>query len=318
MIRLKKILVPTDLSENAAMAYQPAQQIASYFGATVDFIHVIPTSHYFSEKMETIDLPLNRAKYLYSRIHQQSSSELNELMDNFLDDKSKGDVIVKVAPKPEKMVLEHATRMGYDMIIMGEKGQQDSNFFRGSITERVMRFAEIPVLVTNTSNFNNVKNILTPTDGSKASLEIMLPAISLALAFDASITMLYVVALQWGPVRGSLQSSADKMVRNNILALLKDLFEHSDDNIELQKGEGFESQIIYKHGTTKLILNLKAIVEEGISKTDSIVKYAAKHADLIAMTTHGRSGMAHFFIGSITEMVSRRTGIPTLTLKTDF
>ena len=56
-----------------------------------------------------------------------------------------------------------------------------------------------------------------------------------------------------------------------------------------------------------------AIVEGLVAK--EIVKYADDHAmDLIVMGTHGRRGVAHFFLGSVAEHVVRTARCPVLTV----
>lgn len=51
---------------------------------------------------------------------------------------------------------------------------------------------------------------------------------------------------------------------------------------------------------------------------DEIVKFATENAvDLIAMGTHGRTGLAHMLIGSVTERVVRMSKCPVLTIRTE-
>ncbi len=46
------------------------------------------------------------------------------------------------------------------------------------------------------------------------------------------------------------------------------------------------------------------------------VKYARKmHADLIVISTHGRTGISHLFLGSVAEKVARLSPVPVLTVK---
>lgn len=40
-------------------------------------------------------------------------------------------------------------------------------------------------------------------------------------------------------------------------------------------------------------------------------------ADLIVMATHGRTGISHFFVGSVAERVVRESGCPVLTIRPD-
>jgi nucleotide-binding universal stress UspA family protein len=48
----------------------------------------------------------------------------------------------------------------------------------------------------------------------------------------------------------------------------------------------------------------------------TIVEYAAdQHVDLIVMGTHGRTGLAHLFMGSVAEHVVRKAPCPVLTVR---
>jgi nucleotide-binding universal stress UspA family protein len=61
-------------------------------------------------------------------------------------------------------------------------------------------------------------------------------------------------------------------------------------------------------------LNSRAVTVEG-GAADAILSYAEKNnVDLIVMSTHGRSGLSHFFFGSVAEKVSRHSRVPVLLL----
>ncbi|HSR56541.1 MAG TPA: universal stress protein [Candidatus Binataceae bacterium] len=49
-----------------------------------------------------------------------------------------------------------------------------------------------------------------------------------------------------------------------------------------------------------------------------IMVAAAEHqADLIVMATHGRTGLSHFFLGSVAERVVRESTVPVLTVRAE-
>ena len=51
---------------------------------------------------------------------------------------------------------------------------------------------------------------------------------------------------------------------------------------------------------------------------DEIVKFATENgADLIAMGTHGRTGLAHMLVGSVAERVVRTSKVPVLTIRAE-
>jgi nucleotide-binding universal stress UspA family protein len=58
--------------------------------------------------------------------------------------------------------------------------------------------------------------------------------------------------------------------------------------------------------------NARAVIMEG-SPADSIVDYAQKNGiDLIVMSTHGRSGVTRFALGSVTDKVIRSVSVPVM------
>jgi nucleotide-binding universal stress UspA family protein len=61
-------------------------------------------------------------------------------------------------------------------------------------------------------------------------------------------------------------------------------------------------------GTTKV----RQEVEIGTPYRRIVDKAAAEGADIIVMSTHGRTGLAHMLIGSVTERVLRRASCPVL------
>jgi len=49
---------------------------------------------------------------------------------------------------------------------------------------------------------------------------------------------------------------------------------------------------------------------------DAIVRFAQERAvELIVMATHGRTGLSHFFLGSVAEQVVRQASCPVLTVR---
>lgn len=321
MFTIKKILVPTDFSENASIAYHPAQQIASRYGATIDFIHIIPTLHYFNESMVDLGVPLSMEQDVYPQIRKQASAKIEKLMDENINDENKGDGIVQIAPRPSRAISDHAQKGNYDLIVMAANGQHESDLLRGSITEKVIRYAGIPVLSTDQSTLDGIKNILVPTDGSQTSLRALPLAISIALTFDAGIILFHVLELH-----GSLTENAWKdpskteteNIRDVIYEALDEFFAHSWDKVELRKGEGFEGQLVYIEGASNAAINFKTVIEKGVSAHYAITNYAGEYADMVVMATHGRSGLAHLFLGSTAEKVAQHSVRPVVTVKPDF
>src|SRR5690606_8925365 len=96
----------------------------------------------------------------------------------------------------------------YDLIIMSSKGEHASEFLHGSITEKVVRHSETPVLVLDNHLYHDkIKTVVVPTDLSQFSLEAIPTAFELAHKFNAGIKLLYVMemhstGMEFTPVNG--------------------------------------------------------------------------------------------------------------------
>lgn len=61
--------------------------------------------------------------------------------------------------------------------------------------------------------------------------------------------------------------------------------------------------------------HVKCIVRRGDPATEIVRLAESEKADLILMATHGRTGLAHIFLGSVAEKVVRTSHVPVLTVK---
>ncbi|MCW9707294.1 universal stress protein [Fodinibius salsisoli] len=321
MFTIKKILVPTDFSDHSINAYNAAHQLSRRFGATVDVIHIIQTLHYFNKSIAKLSVPLEMNEDMYPQLKKQASHKLKRLMNDYLKPENKGKDIVQIAPGPARAIAKRAEEGGYDLILMATFGAHASNFLIGSIAEKVIRYSKIPVLTTGESNLDSVENILLPTDGSQISLRALPMAISLADTLNATISLFHVQEL-YGTAAEVIHMdpahSVEENIRDIIYTGIREFLTHSWDAIELQRGEHFESQFIYFEEGIKKTIDVTLVVDRGISAHQVIEKYAAENADMVVMASHGRSGLAHVFLGSTTENVARHVTLPVITVKPDF
>ncbi|MDD4923730.1 MAG: universal stress protein [Dehalococcoidales bacterium] len=142
------------------------------------------------------------------------------------------------------------------------------------------------------------KKILVPLDGSKTAEEVLPHAKALAYSEGAEIIILNVVANPAVEFAFSDPGIAAETIAEEEAAGKKYMFE-----IESQlKSEGFK---------------VSAILAEG-SAANVILKMAEQNkVDVIAMSTHGRTGPAHWFIGSVAERVVRNSKIPVVLIRSN-
>jgi nucleotide-binding universal stress UspA family protein len=142
VIKLKKVLVPTDFSESARHALTYGISFAREYGAELVVLHVVEnlTVGYASDLF-----PVPMAE-VFQEISGYAKAELTKLGAVARD--KKVEVVEQVVQgKPSAEIIRFARETEVDMIVLGThgKGMLDQALF-GSTTERVVRRAPCPVL----------------------------------------------------------------------------------------------------------------------------------------------------------------------------
>ncbi len=138
---MKKILVPTDFSEQATIALRAATNIARKSGAEIILLHIIDLPQ---ETMDMIKPGYDLPEIMFFKEHAEAkltqtslSEELNGLNVS---------QILKLG-RTFNEVTDVAKANNIDLIVMGSHGASGfKELFIGSNTEKVIRTSEIPVL----------------------------------------------------------------------------------------------------------------------------------------------------------------------------
>jgi len=149
------------------------------------------------------------------------------------------------------------------------------------------------------------RTILVPLDGSRLAEAVLPYALSVAEAFGSRLILLQVVPAPRSvavtdPI-AQLAVAADTPAVEEELALEEEkartYLEWTADPL---RGRGVEVECVTLRGIP----------------AEAIVDYALNHeVDLIALSTHGRSGLGRLVFGSVAEKVIRETGKPMLLIK---
>ena len=143
------------------------------------------------------------------------------------------------------------------------------------------------------------KKILVPLDGSALAEKAIPHATALAKGTGAEVTLTTVVQLTLG-VAGAKLEAMPEYAAERRAALTGEAM------IYLQK--------VQKNLTDQGVLAKSVTLEGDIAS--EIINYAEKNDfDLIAMATHGRSGIKRFVLGSVAEKVIRSAGKPVLLIR---
>jgi nucleotide-binding universal stress UspA family protein len=141
----------------------------------------------------------------------------------------------------------------------------------------------------------NLKNILCPIDHSDCSKEALKYAVSFAMKDEAKLYLLHVIDIR------SFDESLDTMTRQM----------PDDETIKQLKTKLFECV----PEEIRNDMQVEALVVQGIPFAEIISIAKKNKVDMIVMGTHGRTGLAHIMIGSVSEKVVRKAHCPVLTVR---
>lgn len=313
MAAIKKILVPTDFSENASSVYSFVQRMAKNYDAQVDFIHVLSRRRYaLAEKNEENIETLRRL------LNEKLTSEINE----YIVPENRGEAIVVSQKRPAKAIADIGVEGGYDVVVTAARGRHESLFNKGSVAEKLIRLSAVPVLSVNKGFDPDINTILVPTDGSKVSMEALPWAVLIAAQNNAVIEMIGVAkydGMMLRAVDDSFSVHSAEEIKKRVFKRLKDFVNDSRNNLKFVGEPSYEDHVpveLVNHLNVSVELSL--VVVKGSSAHSAIVERANDKAEVVIMATHGRGGMASLFLGSTTEKVIRSLRLPVMTVRPKF
>lgn len=129
-----KILLPTDFSPSANAALQLARR--QFPDANRYLLHVLDPSRIASELRSTV-----------SSREERKAMEAN-VMEQLTDLSEPGEECIVSVGAPVDTILEQANLVEADLIVMGTHGRTGlAHFLNGSVAERIVRYADRPVLI---------------------------------------------------------------------------------------------------------------------------------------------------------------------------
>lgn len=140
----------------------------------------------------------------------------------------------------------------------------------------------------------DIKTILVPLDGSAVAEAALKPAVDLARQAGATLVLLRAAAAHTGPMGDIVDAQVEVMreAEEYLAAARARVLSAGAAGVEVSAWYGPPAE---------------AIVEAA----------RHRHADLIVMASHGRSGVARLVLGSVAESVLRATAVPILLIRAD-
>jgi nucleotide-binding universal stress UspA family protein len=313
----QRILVPLDGSERAEQAIPVAVDIARANHGSVILLRVTPRPnelYLLSVEASESTEELMAAKRDEIK-HYLTQLTVSDALDGV------GTVTKVVDGTPAEAILSEARSQGADLIVMCSHGYTGfKRWALGSITQKVAWHSTIPVLVLRersqrrtplSQDVRHPIRAMVALDGTPFTETVMLPAAQLVAAWSA-------------PARGELHlthlvkhpDEKDAMAYKR-LGIANELRQASLYNADHYL-QALKERLVDEMPAS-LAVDITWSVEECHDVAESLLKIAqgegvSTHTpcDLIALTTHGGSGLYRWMKGSVAERVLNSTTMPLL------
>ena len=294
MWEMKRILCPIDFSEFSVKAFDYAQSLARHYDARLLLQHVVQPLFY--NPNYSVASPV-----MFDQIQQGLRADSEKRLDDFV----KAHIISGVQAErvvqegfPTECILSLAEAQSVDLIVMGTHGLRGfDRLVLGSVAERILRKAGCPVLAVRKPAHDFVspeqkgdavglQKILFCTDFSDYAHRALQYALSLAVEYQAELTLLHV--LEEPPGSRDMEITM-KEVADKLEALAPPQARKS--------------------------CSIKTAVRVG-KPYEKIVQHALEdQTDLIVMGVLGRSAVDLLVFGSVTHRVIQLGSCPVLAVR---
>lgn len=295
---LRDVLVATDFSEPAAVGVEWAARVARDRGARLHVVHVV------SPPMPVADFttpPLTPDRGL----HDAARGRLDELLAEPRFAGLEAHAVLRDGT-PSIAVLDVAEEVGAGLIVVGTRGLTGfRHLLLGSTAERIVQRAAVPVLSVHPGDRRpegGPRTVLVPTDFS-ADAEAALAAASASLRLRQGETRVILLHVYHVPAEYSTYGPSAALYRmgEEMETRLLDRLEELAEPLRHRLGEGSRT--------------VEVAAVPGIPAEVIVRQAAERGVDLIAMGTHGRSGVVHLLLGSTADRVVQHAACPVLTVR---
>lgn len=309
-----KILVPLDGSERAERALAVAGQLAGASHGAVILLRVVNDAPDTSALLTTA--PLARADYL-DRDEREARAYLDEMVGSASLRGARVETRVEFGITAE-VILDSAAAWNVDAIVLCSHGRTGfSRWALGSVAQQVVRHSTVPTLLLRErgrlpmdrkENDGRLFRMLVPLDGS----ELAEAALESAIAFGGLMTAPDAFEAHLVRVLPFIRTQERDALREQAALDASAYLERVAKQITAYP---YAERLCV---TTAIVYDLDpAGALARIAEGDSGVVGTAvvDGCDMLAMATHGRSGLARLAMGSVTDRALSATALPALIVR---
>lgn len=306
----RSILVPLDGSPLSEYALPVACDIVRRSGAALRLVHVhmratsdpiyVEGQPVIDERMQSLDADHERAylERIRDRIIAEQDLRVTIAIRGSVSDVGR-DVTIADA------LAADAAATNTDLVVMTTHGRGGlARFWLGSVADTLLHVSSVPVLslrpaepVQPIDHPPVFRHILIPLDGSALAEQILEPALALGDLTRATYTLLHIVEPLVLPDYALLAPTVqlDPQLTQAALA----------------KGQRYLDGLAQHLRTGGRLVHTRALLAAQLA-AEILDAAQADGADLIALATHGRSGLARLLLGSVADKVRRGADMPVL------
>ena len=307
-----RVLVPLDGSEISRQALPYAEMVAKSTGASVTLATVI--SPFPGELMrESVgevsgsNAPSTPRPEHWLEVRERIVSDAESALESVAAEmRARGiqvDTVVKQGD-PADVLVEEADKLDGTIISMCTHGRSGvGRWVLGSVTDKIVRAEQHAILITRAHESElppTINRVVLPLDGSKLS-EMALPhAVEMAKALGTGVTVLRAVSPS---PYGEAYAEYTPLPANDQL--------NAEMEVEARGYVGAKVDEVKAAG----VEDVNGEVAIGSPGTVVLDKAGESGDVLVAMATHGRSGVARWLLGSVTDRVVRHSSGPVLVIR---
>jgi nucleotide-binding universal stress UspA family protein len=310
----KRIIVPLDGSKDAEQAIPVAARVARASDGTIVLVHVVLPPVEFGTYTESRTVTLKPTAF--AKRLTEAANYLKDIVIAHTSDLAGIDVVMKaVAGAASPTIFSVVKEEHGDLVVMCSRGEHGlKSWIFGSVAHEAVRHSPAPVLVLSEKGMApapkeviSTIRILVALDGSPLAETAIVPAAQLVSALA-------------GPAQGALHLFRDVDIHS-----VPPKFRGASDLDATIRDEARQEAEAYLKDVTDRVqgsladynLILTSSVAVGVDAVDKIVEQAGQVGgyDLIAMTTHGRTGLQRLFMGSVAEKILSSTKLPVLVVR---
>ena len=276
----ERLFIATDFSTGASQAISRAARLPLADRGELTVLHVLPERIPQRVRADAEKLARRQLDQA-TKILRKTATTLGRPKINISSELCRG--------QPYVEIIRRARSVAADLIVLGRHGRRPvRDMFIGSTAERVIRAGALPVLVVSRRAGGGYRRPVVAVDLEDTCRAVISLALRTLEPKVVHATMLHAYNV---PFEGFLKPGMSRGAMTELRAACRQTATSGVAKLQAALGD--------------LGVQWQMVLVRGDARTAILAGAVRRRADLLAVGTHGRSGIAHALVGSVAEWVIR-------------